>query len=139
MLSLTSALSRTWRLHQKTSSGQCCPASPADKDTRRAVTFKPFCPCPSSHPVGGLVTLPASPSLDPLATEPPGHRRSRTRFVTSLNAFDFLACRACAWAHDVAPTARTQCPTTNRPACQDSCLWALSPVCSDPRLAGRLS
>src|SRR5258708_35927917 len=66
-------LSRTWHLHQKTSSCQRCPASPAADGTRRAAAFALFCPCPSSRPLGGLVTLSAAPRVDTMATEPPGH------------------------------------------------------------------
>src|SRR5712691_83907 len=75
-------LSRTWHLHQKTSSCQRCPASPASASARRATACVPF--CPSSHPLGGLVALSASPSLDPLATEPPGDGASPIRFTTCL-------------------------------------------------------
>jgi hypothetical protein len=134
-------LSRTWHRHQKTSSCQCCPASPASACGRRADAFEPCCsfPSSSSHLVGGLVTHAASPSLDPLAAQPPGHRASSTQFTTSLHAFCFLARRASALAHDVATTARAQCPTTQRSACRDYCLWTLNGVCPGPGFAGRLN
>ena len=132
-------MSRTRRLHQKTSSCQCCPASTTEEGARRAATFLPFCPCPTSHPLGGLVTLSASSRLDRMATEPPGHGGCLTRFTTCLDAFTALACPASALAHDLATTARTQCATTQRSPCCDYHLWAFTRVCSDPRFAGRLS
>ena len=134
-------LSRTWHLHQKTSSCQRCPASPASACGRRADAVGPCCsfPSSSSHPVGGLVTHSASPSLDPLAAQPPGHRASSTHFTTSLRACCFLARRASALAHDLATTARAQYPTTHRSACRDYCLWTLNGVCSGPGFAGRLN
>ncbi len=83
--------------------------------------------------------LSASPGLDTLATEPPGHGGCPTRFTTCLDAFTALARPASALAHDLATTARTQCATTQRPTCRDYRLWAFTRVCSDPRFAGRLS
>src|SRR6266702_5610803 len=125
-------MSGTWHLHQKTSSGQRCPASPASASSTRAAASGAFSPFPSSHPLGGLVTLSASPSLDKLATEPPGHGGSPTRFTTCRDAFTPLACRASALAHDLAPTARTQWATTWRLACRDYRLWTLNGVCPGP-------
>ena len=114
-------LSRTRHLHQKTSSCQRCPASPASACGRRADACGPCCsfPSSSSHLVGGLVTHAASPSLDPRVSQPPGHRASSTQFTTSLHACCCLALTASALAHDVATTARAQCPTTQRAACRD--------------------
>src|SRR2546426_2465153 len=132
-------MSRAWHLHQKTSSCQRCPASPASACGRRADAFGPCCSCPSCHPLGGLVTHAASPSLDPVAAQPPGHCASSTQFTTSLHACCFLARRASALAHDLATTARAQCPTTQRCACRDYCLWTLNGVCPGPGFAGRLN
>jgi hypothetical protein len=89
--------------------------------------------------MGGLVTHSASPSLDPVAAQPPGHRASSTQFTTSLHAFCFLARRASALAHDVATTARAQCPTTQRSACRDYCLWTCNGACPGSGFAGRLN
>ncbi len=114
-------------------------ASTASASSARAAAFVPFSPFPSSHSVGGLVTLSASPSLDRLATQPLGHGGSPTRFTTCLDAFTSRARSASALAHDLATTARTQCPTTQRPARRDYRLWALNGVCPGPRIAGRLS
>ncbi len=46
---------------------------------------------------------------------------------------------ASALAHDVATTARTQCATTQHPACRAYHLWTLTRVCPDARFASRLS
>src|SRR5207237_1510741 len=88
---------------------------------------------------GGLVTHAASPSLDPVAAQPPGHRASSTQFTTCPHACCFLARRASALAYDVATTARTQYATKERPACQDYRVWALIRLCPDARFASRLS
>jgi hypothetical protein len=133
------AVSRTWHLHQKTSSGQRGPASSAKKGIRRAAAFVPFCSCLSSPPVGRLVTLSASPCLDTLATQPPGYGRSPTHFAPSLHAFTSLACSASALAPDVATTAHTQCATTYCFSHRDYHLWTLTRVCPDPGFASRLS
>jgi hypothetical protein len=130
-------LSRTWHLHQKTASGQRCPVSPASASPSRAATFVPC--CSSSHPVGGLVTRSAALRLDTLATEPPGHGGSLTRFTTTRHACTALARSARALALDVATTARTQCATKERPTGQDHRLWALHSVCSDLGFAHRLN
>ena len=141
LLSLAYLLSRTRHLHQKTSPCQRCPASPASACGRRADAHGPCCsfPSSSSHLVGGLVTHAASPSLDPLAAQSPGHRASSTQFTTCLHACCFLARRASALAYDVATTARTQYATKERPACQDYRVWALIRLCPDARFASRLS
>ena len=140
LLSLPHPLSRSWNFHQKAASCQCCPASTAEDGTRRAAAFVPSCPRLSSHPVGRLVTLSAAPSLDRLATQPPGYGASPTHFATSLHAFiTSLACSASALASDVAATACTQCATIHRPTCRDNRLWALTRVCPDPGFASRLS
>jgi hypothetical protein len=78
-----------WYVHEKTSSCQCCPASTTEEGARSASASLPF--CPSSHPVGGLVTHSASPSLDPLAAKPPGHRGSFTRFATCAGYIGYPA------------------------------------------------
>src|SRR5689334_22714791 len=123
-------MSRTWYVHEKTSSCQRCPASTTSASARRASASLPS--CPSSHPVGGLVTYSASSSLDPLAAKPPGHRGGFICFTASLDAFSALARSASALAHDVATTARTQCATAHRSACRDYCLWTLTRVCPGP-------
>ena len=83
------------------------------------------------HPIlwGDWSRCSASPRLDTVATQPPGHGGSPTRFTTSLHACTALARSARALALDVATTARTQCATTQRPACRDYRLWALHGVC----------
>ena len=139
LLSCTHSLSRTWHLHQKTTSGQCCPASTAADGIRRVATFIPFCPWSFSHPVGRLVTLPASSSLDRVATQPSGHRTRPIRFAASMHTFASLAGSACTLAHGVAATAHTQCSTTYGLAHRDDHLWALIGVCPDPGFASRLS
>lgn len=139
-LSHAYTVSRTWYLHQKTTSGQRGPASTAAGDTRRTTAFAPFCPCPASHPLGRLVTLSASSRLDRLATEPSGHRGRSTHFATSEHAFiTSLACTASPLASEMATTVHTQCATTYCSTHRDDHLWTLTHVCSHAGFANRLS
>src|SRR6266571_749263 len=80
-----------------------------------------------------------SARLPQVATEPPGHGGSPTRFATSLHAFPSLACTASALANDVATTARAQWATTCSSTRRDYHLWTLTRVCPEPRFASRLS
>jgi hypothetical protein len=127
-LSPAHAMSRAWHLYQKTSSCQRCSASTATANASRGAALKPFCPACSSHPVGGLVTLSASPSLDPVAPQSLGHSESLTRFTTSCPACASLSRSASTLALDVATTARTQCAPTQRPAYRNDDLWALTGI-----------
>jgi|SRR5450755_298781 hypothetical protein len=130
-------LSRAWHLHQKTTSGQRGLLSPPADGPRRTAAFAPL--CLSCCPLGRLVTHSASPSVDPMATEPSGHGESGVHSPIFLIIFPFLACRASALASDAATTVRTQCTTTHSSIRRDNDLWTLSCVCPEPRFASRLS